>query len=142
MTPPERRETPAERTLAGMAPGRRSFELERGWETLEHAAGTDMSAHVKPHQCVLLLGERDVLARLRGADPVAVAEMFHDAYERLAPDFGYETREASAKPWNEVPEQNRELMVATVKSVLDGLLERTYTQPLWKDRRVPRHDPQ
>src|SRR6476620_5707632 len=39
-----------------------------------------------------------------------LAEKFHETYERLAPDFGYRTREASAKPWTEVPEQNRKLM--------------------------------
>ena len=50
--------------------------------------------------------------------PEAVARLFHETYERLAPEFGYRTREASAKPWDEVPEQNRALMVATVREVL------------------------
>ena len=47
-----------------------------------------------------------------------LARLFHETYERLAPDFGYRTREASAKPWHEVPEQNRALMVATCAEVL------------------------
>lgn len=42
---------------------------------------------------------------------------FHEAYERLAPDFGYKTREASAVPWDDVPEQNKALMRATVASL-------------------------
>jgi hypothetical protein len=46
------------------------------------------------------------------------AQMFHEAYERLAPQFGYETRRESAKPWIEVPEQNRNLMIATCADVL------------------------
>lgn len=50
-----------------------------------------------------------------------IARLFHDTYERLAPDFGYRTREASAKPWEEVPEQNRALMCATVTEVMDVL---------------------
>lgn len=50
-----------------------------------------------------------------------VARMFHETYERLAPDYGYRTREASAKPWDKVPEQNRALMVATVTEVLAAL---------------------
>ena len=50
-----------------------------------------------------------------------VARMFHETYERLAPDYGYRTREASAKPWDEVPEQNKALMVATVTEVLAAL---------------------
>ncbi len=49
-----------------------------------------------------------------------IAQAFHEAYERLAPDFGYETREASAKPWAEVPEQNKSLMVAVVQALIDS----------------------
>jgi hypothetical protein len=52
-----------------------------------------------------------------------IARAFHEAYEQLAPDFGYRTREASAKQWDEVPEQNRGLMVATVEKLLaDGTI--------------------
>jgi hypothetical protein len=47
-----------------------------------------------------------------------LAQQFHEAYERLAPEFGYETREASAKPWSEVPENNRALMTAVCAGVL------------------------
>jgi isopentenyl phosphate kinase len=49
-----------------------------------------------------------------------IAEAFHDAYERLAPEYGYETREASRKPWSEVPENNRELMAAVVSELLEN----------------------
>lgn len=28
-----------------------------------------------------------------------LAKKFHETYEELAPQFGYKTREASAKPW-------------------------------------------
>jgi hypothetical protein len=47
-----------------------------------------------------------------------LARRFHEAYERLAPSFGYQTREASAKPWSEVPENNRALMVAVCAELL------------------------
>lgn len=50
-----------------------------------------------------------------------LAQFFHETYERLAPSFGYKTREASAKPWAEVPEQNKRLMVAVCDEVLDRL---------------------
>jgi hypothetical protein len=46
-----------------------------------------------------------------------LAQLFHEAYERLAPSFGYQTREASAKPWSEVPENNRALMTAVCAEV-------------------------
>lgn len=45
------------------------------------------------------------------------ARMFHDAYELAAPLFGYETREASRKPWEQVPENNRALMTAVAGHV-------------------------
>ena len=48
----------------------------------------------------------------------AAARAFHENYERLAPDYGYKTREASAVAWEGVPEKNRSLMLATVAAVL------------------------
>ncbi len=47
-----------------------------------------------------------------------VARAFHESYERLAPRYGYRTREASARPWDEVPEDNRRLMVAVAADLL------------------------
>jgi len=49
-----------------------------------------------------------------------LASLFHKYYEELAPDFGYETRKDSAKPWDEVPEQNKQLMIAVAEKLLDG----------------------
>lgn len=84
--------------------------------------------------CRDLLGEGDIIAKARemrraemaewaareNARPELVARAFHEAYEELAPSFGYETRRESAKPWTEVPERNRNLMVAVVKRLLDN----------------------
>lgn len=53
-----------------------------------------------------------------GAPAESLAEKFHETYERLAPDFGYRTREASAKPWAEVPADNKALMVAVAAEIL------------------------
>jgi hypothetical protein len=52
------------------------------------------------------------------SDAEALAQSFHETYERLAPSFGYETRKASAKPWAEVPENNRRLMIAVCAELL------------------------
>lgn len=49
-----------------------------------------------------------------------IAQAFHEAYERLAPRYGYETRQQSAVPWRQVPKRNRDLMTATVESLLDA----------------------
>lgn len=48
-----------------------------------------------------------------------IAIEFHEEYEALAPGFGYRTREESAKPWRDVPIQNKKLMIAVVQSLLD-----------------------
>lgn len=49
-----------------------------------------------------------------------IARAFHEVYEELAPQFGYKTRNASAVPWQDVPENNRALMLATVQKLLDS----------------------
>jgi hypothetical protein len=50
-----------------------------------------------------------------------LARTFHDSYERLAPSFGYDTRDDSRQPWEQVPEDNRKLMVATAEAVIAQL---------------------
>ena len=55
----------------------------------------------------------------RLSDATAIAREFHWHYERLAPRFGYGTRPESAKPWDEIPQANRDLMVAVVETLLD-----------------------
>ena len=47
-----------------------------------------------------------------------LAQAFHETYETLAPNFGYETRPESRKPWREVPQQNQDLMVAVCKALI------------------------
>jgi hypothetical protein len=52
-----------------------------------------------------------------------ISRAFHETYERLAPEHGYETRKASAVPWEDVPEQNKSLMIDVVRSLLaDGII--------------------
>lgn len=53
-----------------------------------------------------------------------VARCFHWHYERLAPEFGYETRRESAVQWTDVPEPNRSLMVAVAGHVIRDVLDR------------------
>lgn len=50
-----------------------------------------------------------------------LAQRFHEHYERLAPEHGYKTREASAMPWEDVPEANKSLMIAVAGEVLRDL---------------------
>ena len=48
-----------------------------------------------------------------------IAKRFHEVYEELAPHHGYETRRESAVPWDQVPEQNRGLMIDVVDALLN-----------------------
>ncbi len=50
-----------------------------------------------------------------------LAKLFHETYERLAPDFGYETRKESRKKWSDVPVKNRNLMIAVAAHILAEL---------------------
>jgi len=47
-----------------------------------------------------------------------MAQKFHEAYERLAPEYNYETRKESAVPWEDVPEDNRQLMTAVCRELM------------------------
>lgn len=50
--------------------------------------------------------------------PEKLAQRFHETYERLAPQYGYETRKDSAVPWADVPEKNKKLMIAVCAEIL------------------------
>jgi hypothetical protein len=59
---------------------------------------------------------------LRGPEqpkPWQVAAAFHEAYERLAPGYGYKTQDATAVPWDEVPQANKELMTAVAAEMIE-----------------------
>lgn len=51
-------------------------------------------------------------------DAEKIAQLFHEHYERLAPIFGYKTREESAVPWSDVPDRNKQLMIEVVDTLL------------------------
>ena len=62
-----------------------------------------------------------------------LARRFHETYEKLAPSFGYETKKDSAVQWADVPEKNKNLMIATCKAILD---ERDRIERLWFEWRL------
>lgn len=72
--------------------------------------------------------------------PEELAREFHETYERLAPEFGHETRKESAKPWSEVPEKNKRLMIAVCAALLRSRMERAERphKPMthWKGREI------
>jgi hypothetical protein len=59
----------------------------------------------------------------KALEPERLAQAFHEAYEELAPQFGYKTREASAVPWADVPENNKRLMIVTCERVARAAIE-------------------
>ena len=51
-------------------------------------------------------------------EPEKLAKLFHEIYKELAPNFNYKTKKASAKPWSNVPENNKNLMIAVATKIL------------------------
>ncbi len=75
---------------------------------------------------------------------IELAKLFHETYERLAPDFGYETRKESRKKWYDVPEKNRKLMIAVAGHILAELESKPELTEVdityWKDLANLRQD--
>jgi hypothetical protein len=64
----------------------------------------------------------DGIAERHSADYVErCCEVMHDAYERAAVGAGWETQQASRKPWADVPEANKATMRAAVVALLDHI---------------------
>jgi len=47
-----------------------------------------------------------------------IARRFHEVYERLAHEHGYVTREATSVPYDDLPVENKGLMIAVVGTLL------------------------
>jgi Protein of unknown function (DUF551) len=63
--------------------------------------------------------------------PEELAQRFHEAYGRLAPNFGYRLRDGFDVPWAEVPEKNRQLMIAVCAELLREVVAKP-GEPDWK----------
>ena len=61
----------------------------------------------------------------------SLARLFHDTYERLAPDYAYQTRPDSAVPWEKVPDRNRNLMIAVMAEMMTELGLEDTTARFW-----------
>ena len=62
-------------------------------------------------------------APISADDVELLCEVMHDAYERAAVGAGWETQQASRKPWATVPEANKITMRAAVTALLVDLIE-------------------
>lgn len=76
----------------------------------------------RKRQADALLAELDAL---RAVPPVpgveALARRFHEVYEDLAPSFGWDTQQRSRTSWDDLPPQNRALMLAVVERIFGPL---------------------
>jgi hypothetical protein len=48
-----------------------------------------------------------------------IAKRFHEVYEDLAPTMGWETQERSRKSWEQLPIENKWLMVKVVEQLME-----------------------
>ena len=65
-----------------------------------------------------LLCKADKWDAVRAIDAETFAKFFHKQYEELAPHHGYETKPESKVPFDELPLENRSLMVHVCAEVL------------------------
>lgn len=63
--------------------------------------------------------------------PRELAQKFHEIYERLAPSFNYETRKESAVVWDDVPENNKSLMIAVCEEL--NVIEYSHAEKLQEE---------
>lgn len=59
------------------------------------------------------------MSALYTISPETLAELFHTAYERLAPEYGYETRPETRN--FDPASKNGRLMIATARAILTTL---------------------
>lgn len=52
-------------------------------------------------------------------DSELIAKRFHEVYEDLTPTMGLETQERSRKTWEELPIENKWLMVKVVEQLME-----------------------
>lgn len=50
---------------------------------------------------------------------IFIARNFHESYEKLVPDLRSKTRKESTVPWEDVPLDNKNLMIRTVEDLLN-----------------------
>ena len=53
-----------------------------------------------------------------------IAQAFHETYERLAPEYGWVTQKESAMSWEDIPVENKLLMINVVAKLFnDGIIK-------------------
>ena len=83
--------------------------------------------------CALLMREIDALERnvdklkersknFGELEEKVIAKSFHEVYEELAPKFHYKTQKKSQVPWDSLTVDHQDLMIATVRKVLQRFL--------------------
>lgn len=61
------------------------------------------------------------LDRILGADLEAACIVLHDAYEAAAQRNGWDTQARSRKPWEVVPEENKQTMRDAVRALIEWM---------------------
>lgn len=114
------------RLKASVSPPVGDAEVERCLKTIESM--TRLEHLLLPRQINELARTAITALRARSSEDTQapdvemvaedLARQFHETYERLAPEYSYQTRKASAVPWEDVPENNKRLMIATCAAIL------------------------
>ena len=94
------------------------FVLHNGkkYQRIRYSEITDEERETMTHVC--RGGEYEVMKNDRENDE-RIARRFHEVYEKLASQFNYRTRTDTNKPWEEVPANNKQLMIAVVHELIE-----------------------
>ena len=104
----------------------------------ERARKMNVRAHEASKRAMQAEAKAARLERERDVQVETLPRRLHEAYERLAPTFGYKTRPETAVPWAEVPEDNKLLMEAAVAAAILAAPDDASEPP--SPAIAPRHD--
>lgn len=100
-------------SIEGSGESAADYDVNAIVDELQQIFGT-MDVENMPHDIFWGTVEKHSLRRAE-----QIAKAFHESYERQAAAHDYTTREASAKPWESVPDNNRSLMIAVAQDLLE-----------------------
>lgn len=105
-------------TVSSPSTFQRIYEVRLSRAQWEHVVGVVQASADSADEKLTSMDASNMGAKLMTITAPELAKLFHETYEQLAPEHGYETRKASAVPWEDVPHQDKSLMIHVAAVVL------------------------
>lgn len=106
-----------------MGPENLEYQLNNA-RYLQSRGYPEQEEHIARLENAIRIRDEDAAAAMPVPDDriERLCEVLHDAYEAAAVDQGWQTQQASRKPWAEVPEANKATMRAAVRAIVPAVL--------------------